>query len=601
MQPAISFVVAARNLKGHLFDVEMTVSGLDEKSTIALRMPVWTPGSYLIREYAQHVMDLKVIDEDGQRRAVEKSDKATWNVDVQGCETITVDYKVYAFEISPRHNHLDEAHGFFNCVATCLYLEDRMDEPVGLEVVAPEGWEVFCGLEPVDVEDDGQSQWPKGNRFLAHDVDELFDTPVEMGPHQYFDFEVRGVPHRFLVWSEDDVDLTPFRDQIPRIVEQNASMYGGIPYDRYVFINHVIPGKWGGLEHRHSSVNLFSPKYLWDAQRDEDGEYDDDYANVLRLLSHEHYHAYHVKRLRPEALGPFDYQRENYTRALWAVEGMTSYFDTYHLLLADIIGAGKYMELLEKRITQLHEVPGRLVESLEESSFNAWIGLYRRNENTKNASVSYYLKGELVAWLIDLWIRDQSDGEKMLADALRQLWRDFYEADDVGYPPGAGEAAIGEVAGADATPIFDHLVRGAEPIRWEDFLTPFGLKLQADGPDDGGWLGIDTKGKGQQVEITFVATDSPAQKGGLYPGDKVVAVDGWSVHKTSIDEVLARREPGSPVEFHVIRRGRLKEVKVTVGQKPPESYSLSLVDAPTPRQLELLQKWLGETQWKEEQ
>lgn len=571
----------------------MKIEELANRSEIELRMPVWTPGSYLIREYAQHVQRFRARDGKGRSLGHHKIDKATWSVDVDGCQAITVEYEVYGYELSPRHNHLDNSHGFFNCVATCFYLDDRMDEPVGLEVRAPKNWEVFCGLERRPGDEKNVA------RFVAANFDELFDTPVEMGPHRYFDFEVRGVPHRFVVWSDDRVDMEPFRQLLPSIIEQNASLFGQIPYERYVFINHVIPNKWGGLEHRHSSVNLFPPDDLRTTDRDEEGEFEREFANVLRLLSHEHYHAYHVKRLRPLALGPFDYQRENYTRALWAVEGVTSYFDTYHLMLAGIIGARRYLDLLEKRIAQLHEVPGRHVQSLEDSSFDAWIGLYRRNENTNNATVSYYLKGELVAWLIDLWIRDQSDGEHVLADALRQLWNDYYLADDVGYPPGAGERAIGEMAGCDAAPVFDHLVRSADPIEWEQFLGPHGLKLEADRSSKRAWLGMKIGKKGSRRMVKFVAHNSPAERAGLYAGDEIIACDGWSVRGADIDEIIGAGKPGQEIDFHVLRRGRLVEVAAIREEPPEDTFHVVRVEEPSQRQLRLLDGWLGETEWDE--
>ena len=589
MDPAISFSISAPAPHSHLFAVKMQIEGLETEDSLLLRMPVWTPGSYLIREYPKHLQQLEVRDENGKSRFVEKIDKAGWTVDVDSCASVTVTYRVYAHELSPRHNHLDGTHGFFNGVATCLYPEGRLHEPVCLQVIPPEEWKVFCGLQRIDGEE---------AVFVAEDFDELFDTPVEMGPHKWFDFEVRGVNHRFVIWNGDDIDLDALRRDVPVIVEQNASMFDEIPYQKYVFINHVVSDQWGGLEHRHSSVNVFGRKNFDRTERDDDGDYGEKYANLLRLWSHEHFHAYHVKRLRPLELGPFDYQRENYTRSLWAVEGVASYFDTYQLLRAGILQPPSYLKLLEKRIKQLHDVPGRALQSLEEASFDAWIGLYRRDENTPNATVSYYLKGELVSWLLDLWIRDQTTGERTLADVLRRMWREYYLAEDVGFPRGALEAATTAETEVDASGVFRQLVRSTESIEWEDFLAPIGLQLQSVEAEGSGWLACKTKtGPTGRVEIKFVARDGPAERAGLYPGDELVAIGGWSVRGEDAEEMIAQYAPGEAVQIHILRRGKLHQLEANCEKAPPQAYRLKPIDDRSDRQRELCADWLGVSDW----
>lgn len=592
MSPAISFAISVPEPHSHLLAVEMRVAALDESDQLVLCMPVWTPGSYLIREYPKHVQEMEIRDADGVARSFEKIDKARWRVDVGDCDEVVVTYRVYGHELSPRYNHVDGTHAFFNSVATCMYPQGRLDEQVALTVTPPDGWEVFCGL-------DRAGENPP--RYVAEDFDELFDTPVEMGPHHWFDFDVQGILHRFVVWNGDDIDMEALRRDLPTIVEKNIEFFGEIPYERYVFINHVARDDWGGLEHRHSSVNVFGPENFDRTERNDEGEYGEKYANLLRLWSHEHFHAYHVKRLRPEELGPFDYQRENHTRSLWAVEGVASYFDTYQLLGAGLIGPARYMGLLEKRIKQLHGVPGRALQSLEEASFDAWIDLYRRDENTPNASVSYYLKGELVSWLLDLWIRDQTSGEGTMADVLRRLWRTYYVESDVGFPRGAVEEAVSAEAGVDAGGVFRDLVRTSAPIQWEEFLAPAGLQLHPVHRDQRGWLAMKTKQHNpERVTIEHVFRGGPAERAGLYPGDEVVAVDGWSVRDEDPEEMIAQKAPGQSVTLHVFRRGQLQQVEALCEQAPPESYQLDVVDDASQRQLDLLKGWLGVTKWRSE-
>ncbi len=588
MGEMISFDISVPRPHSHLLQVEMRVPDLEESDEVVLRLPVWTPGSYKVRDYARHLQELEVTG-GGQPVDVEKIDKSSWRVDASDCDEICVTYQVYGFEISPRFNHVDGSHAFVNPVACCLYPDERLDESVRLTVHPPQpDWELFCGLV---------RRGEEPGCFIARDFDELYDSPVEMGPHQYFDFEVQGVQHRCVFWSDEEVDLEAFQREVPTIVQQNAAMFGEIPYERYVFINHVVPDSWGGLEHRHSSVNIFSPDALADVEEDDDGDYDKDFANVLRLLSHEHFHAYNVKRLRPEQLGPFDYQRENYTPSLWVVEGVTSYYDTYNLLEAGVVSPKRYIELLEKRIKQLHSVPGRFVQSLEEASFDAWIKLYQRDENTPNSSVSYYLKGELAVWLLDLWIRDNTDGERTMADAVRRLYNEYVREADRGFPPQAVEEAVAAEAGADPSQVFEMLIRTASPIDWEQFLEPVGLQLCPDGGGDA-WLGVKTKKRsGKRREVRFVFRDGPADEHGLYVGDELIAVDKRSVRGEDIGEVIARYSPGDTVTVDLIRRGRLIEQPVTLGEAPPDEMELKVNDERTDRQTRLLEGWLGTTQW----
>lgn len=588
MNDIVSFRVSIPQPHSHLLSVEMDVPRLTGDESI-VRMPVWTPGSYLIREYPKHVQQFEAVDETGADLAFEKIDKASWRIDTGSADRITVRYRVYGHEISPRHNHVDGTHAFFNCVATCMYPDGRLDERVAIDIDPPRDWEIFCGLEPTE---------PGGSRFVAPTFDVLFDTPVEIGPHDYFDFEVQGIPHRFVVWSDDDFDFEPFRRDLPEIIEENISIFGEIPYERFLFINHVVPDKWGGLEHCHSCVNVFRPEDVAETSYDEHGELTENYANVLRLFAHEHFHTYHIKRLRPEELGPFDYQRENYTRSLWAIEGMASYYDNYQLRRADLISPGQYIDLLERRIEQLHRVPGRHLESLEEASFNAWIGLYQKDENTRNSSVSYYLKGELVVWLMDLWVRHRSDGERTMDDVLRRLWREYYIADDVGFPRGAVEEAIEAETEASARQLFDELVRGCESIGWEDYLGPVGLQLAVVEPAKEGWLGFDaTKSEGDHPVVEFVERESTAEKAGIYAGDEVVAVDGRSAGDTDVDELVAMVEPGDTVELHLMRRQRMHCVEAVCTTPPPEAHRIERCDDASSRQLKLLRQWLGATEW----
>ena len=587
MSPRLSYRLAISEPHARRIDVEMELRQLEGRREQVVCMPVWTPGSYKVREYSKHVLGVRCRDGQGRELAWEKRDKASWRIDLGEATTLRINYQVYAHQVSPRFNHVDTSHAFINPVATCMYPEGELNLEVEAQVEVPQGWNLYCGLEA----DEGH--------LRADDLDHWFDSPIELGDHVEEHFQIEGKDHQVVGWSEDDVDLEGLKRDLPAIIEAHADLFGEIPYDRYVFINHILPGRWGGLEHRHSSVNLFTPEAVNAYEIDEDEGRDEDYLNVLRLLSHEHFHAYHVKRLRPKELGPFDYQRENYTSSLWAVEGVTSYYDSLQVMRAGLMDVETYLEGLEKRISSVEKVPGRLEQSLEESSFDAWIGLYRRDENTVNSTVSYYSKGELAVWLIDLWIRVASGGEKSMDDVLRWMWQHYVVDGDEGFEARDMERGVREVSGEDPGQVFEALVYRAEEIDYGAFLSPMGLELSWEQPSRG-WLGMETKTvEGQRAEIKWVARHSPAERGGLAPGDELVAIDGRAVRKEEWKPLVERYEGGQKVRVHVVRRGRLKAMDVEVGSSPRRNPKLERSDELSDSQNELLEGWLGQSQWEQ--
>ncbi len=588
MGRGIHYRMAVEEPRARRIDVELVMDDLEGRDEQVLCMPVWIPGSYKVREYSQFVLGFEALGEEGQALEWTKRDKASWHVDVRATARLTVRYQVYAHQISPRFNHVDDSHGFINPVATCVYPEGELDRAVEAHIEGPEGWEIHCGLEQV-----------QPGVLRAEDFDEWFDSPIEMGDHQTAHFEVQGKEHRLVGWSQSEVDFQGLCRDLPAIIEEHARLFGEIPYERYVFINHILADKWGGLEHRHSSVNLFSPTAVNAYEVDDDGGRDEDYLNVLRLLSHEHFHAYHVKRLRPRELGPFDYQRENYTPSLWAVEGVTSYYDSLQVMRAGLMKAETYLEGLQKRIESIAAVPGRFEQSLEEASFDAWIGLYRRDENTVNSTVSYYSKGEVAVWLIDLWIRTQSGGQRSMDDVMRWMWQRYVVEEGRGFAPREVEQAVREVAGADPAQVFEDLVYTAAEIDYESYLTPLGLTLDWEESDEG-WVGIRCKkGAGDRAVVKSILRHSPAEAGGLAPGDELVAIDGRAVGESEWKTVVAGYGPGVEVEFHVIRRGHLHALTVEIDKAPAKNPSIRPVESMTETQRELLEGWLGTSQWEQ--
>jgi predicted metalloprotease with PDZ domain len=540
----------------HLIDAEARfadVAGLGREAV--LRMAAWTPGSYLVRDYARHVQDVEARAEDGRRLRVEKRDKAAWAVELDGARDLVVRYRVYAWELTVRTSHVDATHAFLNGAPTYLWLAERAGAPFEVTLEPRPGWRVTTALAA------------SGAGYRAADLDELLDSPILAAEGPHLEFDAVGRPHELAVWGRPEVGVATLEDlrrDTDAIVRTHAELFGGVPYARYAFLLLLAAGARGGLEHRASTALLAGPSAFSTRKK---------YEDLLELVSHEFFHLWNVKRLRPRALGPFDYTRENYTRALWVVEGLTSYYDRYALRRAGLITVKRYLDKLAEEWGALLAVPGRARQSVEESSFDAWIKLYRPDENSGNSTVSYYLKGSLVWLCLDLEIRRRTRGARSVDHALLALWRAYGQAER-GY---ADEDVQGEVERAvelDLGDFFDRYVRGREDPDLAGALAACGYLLRArpergdeDGP--GAWLGAQTRAEEGKLVVTAVPTGSPAEAAGLYAGDELVALDGIRTSdERSLSERLVARRPGATAALLVFRRDEERRLEVTLGERP---------------------------------
>ncbi|HEY6098522.1 MAG TPA: hypothetical protein VIW03_03775, partial [Anaeromyxobacter sp.] len=370
---------------------------------VELAFPVWTPGSYLVREYARHVEGLAAADGDGAALPVERLDKHRVRIRAGAARRAVLRYRVYANELTVRTAHLDGTHGYVNGAAVFPYVPGREGEPHVLEVVPPPGWRVSTALEGGPT------------TFRARDYDELADSPLEIGEHRIVRFTVLGRPHELAIWGRGNLDEGRLAGDARAVVETFAALMGGLPYERYVFIVHLTDKRRGGLEHaRSTTLNVARTSFF---PREA-------YEETLGLLAHEFFHLWNVKRLRPAAFVPFDYAREQYTRLLWWFEGATSYYENVALARAGILEPKRWLKVLGQALTALERTPGARKMSVEEASFLAWVKHYRPDENSPNSAISYYLKGELVALALDLELRRRG---KSLDDVLRTLYARFAE------------------------------------------------------------------------------------------------------------------------------------------------------------------------------
>lgn len=580
--PRIAYALAMPRPHTHLFEVAITIDGWNEPR-LDLVMPSWTPGSYLIREFARHVQDFAVTS-DGHPTLWEKSAKDAWSVHTPLNGRLKVTYRVYAHDLSVRTCHLDGTHGFANGAAVFMFVLGHTQEPVTLEVAVPQRWQVATGLEPLG----------GGNgifRFRARDYDELVDGPLECGTHRLLEFEVDGVPHRIALWGRGNEDEARLTEDTRAIVKAQREFFGGVPYKRYVFIHHLASGR-GGLEHRNSAVFLvdrfgFKPRAA--------------YERFLELVSHEFFHVWNVKRVRPAPLGPFDYRRENHTRQLWTMEGVTSYYEKRFLLAAGLYSKDRFLGRIAEEISGLQSQPGRALQSLEQSSFDAWIKHYRPDENSGNTAVSYYQKGALVSMMLDLEIRALTSRKKCLDDVIKHLAHRA-TLDDAGFaePDGylaAVETVAGEHGGAFRR-FFERYVAGTAELDYDAALRHAGLSVvwKAEAAGDGeraGWIGCATRTENGVLTIASVRADGPADTAGLYAGDELIALDGRRVDGARLPLRLAERAPGTTVRATVFRRDELVEVPVVLGDPPEESATIVPLERATVEQTAFREAWLS--------
>lgn len=551
-----------------------------------LTLPAWTPGSYRIQDFSRHLFDL-TARVDGLELPVTHSSKNAWEFVLNAPGTVTVTYAVFAFELTVRDSHLDETHAYWNGAQLFLLPDDLKDWEALVEIQAPPRWYVSTGLDRVDE-----------NPYLyrADNYDVLIDSPVEVGTHRISRFWVDEKPHTIAVWGHGNEDLERLTADVKRIVESERDLFGSLPYRHYTFILHLTDKSAGGLEHLNSNTCnverfMFRP--------------DKNYRRVLKLIAHEFFHLWNVKRIHPEALGPFDYHREVYTRLLWAMEGITDYYAGLTLCRGGLITPQKYLEGLGERIRDYEKRPGRFVQSLSESSFDTWIKLYRPDADSPNRTISYYLKGDLVGMCLDLEIRRRTENRHSLDDVLTRLY-ERYGQHGTGFPEHVYQETVEEVVGGSMADFFARYIDGVEALPIEQYLHYAGIAVERThknpNAEDGDttplstcpWLGVDTKLEEGQLRVTTSYDTGPAAAL-LYPGDQLLALNRIELKRGEDPAERIRRDfrVGDTVMVALFRRGELLSVPVTLAEAPFTDVKVVAAKEADAEQKAFFQRWLN--------
>jgi len=579
----ITYRIAVADPNAHLYRVTLKVPRPAPEQRLSL--PVWIPGSYMVREFARHLSGFDA--KQGTRTvALQQLDKTTWLARCESTATLELSYLVYAFDTSVRAAFLSSERGFFNGTSLCLRVEGREAEPHGVELGAlPRGWQAATAMRAVQVDANGRGS------YEAADYDELVDHPFELGRFWRGSFTAHGVPHEFVVagaWPGFDGERLLADSK--RICEAEIEFWHGRkkpPFERYVFMLNAVDDGYGGLEHRASTALIAARR---DLPRANQKELSDGYVTLLGLISHEYFHTWNVKRLKPSELARIDYSRENHTELLWFFEGFTSYYDDLLLLRAGLIDAPRYLKLVAKTINGVLGSPGRQAQSVAQSSFDAWTRYYRQDENTPNSTVSYYTKGSLVALALDLTIRSAGH-HGSLDDVMRALW-----GKSGGGPITQADIAqaLHDAAGRSLEHELQQWVHGCEDLPLTALLEAAGISSKNDAAPFAQRVGLRvSEGALTGVQVKSVLRGSAAERAGLSPGDELLAVNGWRVRR--VDDALQWLAPQAAAELLAVRDGRVLTLQLDTASAADagSSYTLSLADKAAGAALALRRGWLG--------
>lgn len=581
---AIRYTVRFPAPQTNYLEVEALVP-TDGRAALDMMMAVWTPGSYLIREYQRNLEAVRASS-GGRALAIDKTTKNRWRITTGGAREVTLTYRVYSHEMTVRNNWVDADFALINGAPTFMTIADAAgsrdpayNRPHDVTIELPAGWKTSVT---------GMPDAPDGapNHYRAPDYDTLVDSPIVAGNPAIHRFTVDGKPHLLVDVGEGGVfDGARAARDLERIVQIDKQFWGSLPYDKYVFFNLLVSAS-GGLEHKNA-VMMMASRWATGTR--------DRYLAWLSLASHEYFHLWNVKRLRPLELGPFDYEHEVYPRSLWISEGLTDYYADLQLARAGLYTSSEYLRELSAAIRTLQTTGGRLNQSAEMASFDAWIKQYRPDDNTVNSTISYYTKGAVLGFLLDARIRAATEDAKSLDDVMRLAFARYSGAR--GFTPEDFRKTASEVAGTDLASWFVRALESTEELDYGPALDWFGLQFSgvstvAAGGAEGGWIGAKTRTEAGRLIVENVPRATPAYAAGVNAGDEILAIDDFRVLPEDLATRLAAYRPGRKVVLLVSRRDELKRLDVTLGEEPPDRWTLRQRPDATPQQRARLVKWL---------
>lgn len=568
------YEVSFPNPHTHYVEVNIHFKGLPADS-FELVMPVWIPGSYMVREFSKNVEGFRAYNPQQLPVAFKKVRKNVWRIYNDSLTAMSVSYRVYAFELSVRTCFVDIDQAYLNGPALFMYADSLKDKPLMINFNAWKEWKtISTGLRSF-----GPALWSR----VAGNYDELADSPTVLGNHDVFSFDYKGIPHHIAMIGKADYDRERIKSDFYKIVDECTAIFGENPVKEYTFIIHNTMQGGGGLEHSNSQ-SVMTARSTYGREKA--------YRGFLSLITHEYLHLWLVKRIRPLELGPFDYENEVYTRQLWFFEGFTSFYDEYLLYRLGYYSKEEYLELLVDNMMGVLNTPGDKIQSLSESSFDAWIKFYRKNENSVNAEVSYYSKGAMIGLLLHLDLINSTNGGKSLDDVLKYLYTEHYLKTGIGITDEELQLAFDTIGGKSYDAFFNRYIHGTDRLPVEEFFAyaGFELKTVSQTTDSSGYLGATFKPVGSRLLVSEVERGSAAWEQGLYVNDEIVGVDDKEPMQAR--DYLEDKKPGDVVTFRIARNGTMRDFSIVLGSSTAVNFTCSPLAEPTELQKIVLSKWL---------
>ena len=547
--------------------VRVIIEGKKETSEKRLDffLPRWSPGSYLMREYSRHLSNIMAQTKNGERLNLIQTDTSLFQIDwnqsdlIKNDDFFTLSYTVYCHELTVRTSHVDDSHAFLHLPTLLMGITDQTIDNPSIELIFPLSWsKITTGLKDIS---------NKRDQFIysAKNYDELIDSPIEIGCQITDGFEVNGIPHSLAFYGTQFPHKENIKADTLKIVEHIATFMGGLPYERYSFITHFSPGLFGGLEHSNSTALQFCPMQLTNRKG---------YTNYLALVAHEYFHTWNVKRIRPLELGPFNYLKEATTKLLWLVEGLTSLMDELFIYRIGLITLDEYLEIQKDTFNRYYSTPGKKFHSLDDSSFNAWIKLYRPDENTNNSSISYYLKGGIVFFALNILLTKKN---KSINDLLSYLWKDYQQNPERGINALQVYEMIENIGGSEIRQQFEMMTSTTQDIDLESICALAGLKFEWDRVAVP-WIGFDAEFLGDRVLVKNVVLDGPAAKAGLNAGDEIIALNGLRILKDRFNDFSKILHINENYQVTVARLSVIQTFSLIVGTIPLKLKAITTID-----------------------
>jgi predicted metalloprotease with PDZ domain len=571
----LKYSIQTDKFNKHLFDVQIHIKKPDPIGQ-KLSLPTWIAGSYLIRDFAKHLSPIKATTSDDKKQLkVKQLDKNHWQVEPSEKE-ITISYQVYAFDLSVRSAYLDNTRGFFNGSSVFLEVEGQQNTPCAIKIKPQPNWTIHTALK-----------FDKGF-YISNNYQHLIDCPVEMAQTNHFDFNVNGIKHDFVISGKHSCDNERIKKDVALICQHHHTFFGGdLPFEKYLFLLFVNHNDYGGLEHLDSTSLICSRDDLPQKNQIITPEY----TRFLALCSHEYFHAWWVKSIKPKSFKNLDFNKEIYTEQLWIFEGFTSYYDELTLLRTQILNLEQYLSLFSQTLTKVYQTPGRFEQTLTNSSFETWTKFYQPNENSVNSQVSYYSKGAIFAFILDIKIRQISNNKKCLNDVLKIIWQDKTLHQN-GLENNTIQDIVQQITHYDFTDFFDLALNTTNDLPLKESFAYLGIDFKlVQEKNKNVSLGITTKEQNNALIIKNIFAHSSAETAGLYVGDEIIAINNIKVTKINFNKILQKYSVDSIIKLSIFRDSELQNIKVTLTKTEENICQLTQQKTPTTYMKDNLKSW----------